>query len=373
MKRIAARALLVLVSSVCALGLAEGILRVMHPQQLGVWYSLRNGMVIHPPGTRIHLANFGQTVEFNALGMRDVEHQVDKAPGVFRVLVLGDSFMEALQIPLEASFPRLLERRLRRLTGQPVEVMSGAVSGWGTDDQLEYLARYGRSFAPDLVLVAMTLHNDVSDNMAERFHTLRDGRVVARPPVEMPAGEFRLLKVKDYLASRSHLVQLARKYRHLGGMRQAASRLDSHVLQLLRKEESPSISRGWALTEGLMRGVRDEGERVGGRTAVMLIPLALQLYEETLRSWLATNDAVLDELALEQPQQRMRDIGATVGVEIVDLLPAFRDAVKASGRSLHLVRDGHWNPDGHRLAAALVADAVTARGLVPGPPPAPGR
>jgi hypothetical protein len=366
MKRFAAKALLLVVSTVCALGLSELILRVVYPQQLGVWYSLRNGMVIHPPGTRIHLASFGQTVEFNSLGMRDVEHRPVKEPGTFRILVLGDSFMEALQVPLEESFHRLLEHRLRSLTGRPVEVVNGAVSGWGTDDHLEYLTRYGVKLVPDLVLDAMTLHNDVSDNLEQRYHTLVDGRLVARPPAEMSEADFRLLKVKDYFASRSHLTQLMRKYRHLSGMRQAGRQLDVHVLRLLEKDESASMRKGWELTQGLMLGLRDEGARISARTAVMLIPLSLQIYGDVRQRWLEANGVAADRLDLERPQDRMRAIGAALTVETVDLLPAFRKSFKDNGRSLHLVGDGHWTPEGHRLAAAVVADQLVARKLLVG-------
>jgi hypothetical protein len=364
MKAFVAKVLLVAISSVGALALAEVILRAVYPQQLGVWYSLRNGMVIHPPGTRIHLANFGQTVEFNSLGMRDVEHRQPKTPGAFRILVLGDSFMEALQVPLEDSFPRLLEERLRTLSGRHVEVMSGAVSGWGTDDHLEYLTRYGVKFNPDLILIAMTLHNDVSDNLQARFHALVDGRVVPRPPAEMTAADFRILKMKDYLASRSHLVQLLRRYRHLRGMRAAGENLDVHVLQLLQREETAAMRNGWELTRGLVRGIRDEGARVGARTTVMLIPLALQIYGEVLQDWLARHGVSADLLALEGPQERMRRIGSALNIETIDLLPTFRNSFRMTKRRLHLERDGHWNREGHRRAAAVVADELIGRKLL---------
>ena len=73
--------------------------------------------------------------------------------------------MEALQIPFEASFPSLLERALEGKTPRRVEVVNASVSGWGTDDELQYLTTHGMQWKPDLVVVAMTLHNDISDNL----------------------------------------------------------------------------------------------------------------------------------------------------------------------------------------------------------------
>jgi GDSL-like Lipase/Acylhydrolase family len=364
MKALGAKALLLVVSSLCALAIAEMILRVAYPQQLGVWYTLRSGMVIHPPQTRIYLANFGQTVEFNSQGMRDVEHRQTKEPGTFRILLLGDSFMEALQVPLEESFPRLLEHRLRTLTGRPVEVVSAAVSGWATDQHLAYVRQYGVTLTPDLILVAMTLHNDIAENLQEHFHTIDRGRVVARPPVELSNTEFRTLKVKQYLASRSHFYQLLRRARELRHIRKAKRHLDAHVMQLIQEDGSAAIAKGWELTGGLLVGIRDEGARLGARASVVLIPLSLQIYPDVLRGWLAANGVPADRLALEGPQARMREIAAAAEVTTIDLLPAFRRSFGQNGRGLHLERDGHWNQQGHRIAAALVADELIGRGLV---------
>jgi GDSL-like lipase/acylhydrolase family protein len=364
MRKFAVNGGLVLASFGVAVLLAEFILRMAYPQQLGVWYSLRNGLVIHPPSTRIHLSSFRQDVAFNALGMRDVEHEAAKAPGMVRVLVLGDSFMEALQVRLEDSFPRLLEQRLSAMTGQRVEVINAGVSGWGTDQQLQYLTEYGLALKPDLVLIAMTLHNDVSDNLGEQFHVLKGDQVVARPPFEIPAREFRLLKVKDYLASHSHLTQLMRRYKHLGEVRVAARQLDDHVSQLLRKAEPAPIDKGWRLTTGLIGEIRRQAKAVGARTAVFLIPLSIQVYEDMLRRWLADHELERSSIALEKPQAMMERVGRVIGVDVIDLLDAFREWHRREGKSLHLVGEGHWNVDGHRLVTAVVAEELTKRELI---------
>jgi len=46
----------------------------------------------------------GAYVKINSLGYRDVEHTKEKPPGVFRIAVLGDSFTEARQVDIAATF-----------------------------------------------------------------------------------------------------------------------------------------------------------------------------------------------------------------------------------------------------------------------------
>ena len=47
---------------------------------------------------------YSVSIGINSLGLREIEYDYDKRPGTHRTLILGDSFAEALQVPLEASF-----------------------------------------------------------------------------------------------------------------------------------------------------------------------------------------------------------------------------------------------------------------------------
>src|SRR5437660_8152582 len=150
-----------------------------------------------------------------------------------RIFVFVNSIMEALQVAFEDSFPSLLESGLRKALHRNVEVINCAVSGWGQDDQLAYLQKYGRALEPDLILVAMTLHNDVSDNMKEQFHTFAYDKLILKPVAHRSVSELKILHVKDFFASHSHLVQLLRKVKTLGEIRKLATALDEHVMQLI--------------------------------------------------------------------------------------------------------------------------------------------
>jgi len=61
-----------------------------------------------------YASDFSVRVETNALGFRDIARDFPKPPGVKRVALLGDSFIEALQVPFEKTAGQILEQSLNR-------------------------------------------------------------------------------------------------------------------------------------------------------------------------------------------------------------------------------------------------------------------
>lgn len=363
MRALSKNLLLLFISTTIALGGAEVVLRMVYPQQLGIWYALPDGIVIHPPGLSTHLEDFNLDIQFNSFGMRDREHSIEspERKSVFRILVLGDSFMEAQQVAFEESFPHLLEARLRTLLHRDVEVINCSVSGWGQDDELAYLERYAQSLRPNLILVAMTLHNDVTDNMREQYYALKEGTLVPKPVPQMSNTELALLRIKGFLASHSHLWQLLRKYKASGEVQKLATALDNHVLQLVAKRDEHDVEKGWRLTSELVNRIQHVGQSFGAETMVMLIPLKMQLQPEVLDAFLARHGKAADEIVLDQPQRKIREHAVNTHLIILDLLPEFRTWLKASHASLYL-EEGHWNVDGHKLAADVAARAIVQEG-----------
>jgi hypothetical protein len=90
-------------------------------------------------GTDWFARDYSIPVHTNALGFRDREHEPAKPAGVVRIALLGDSLVEALQVPLEQTAGALLEAQLNAEENQPAryEVLNcdgsvriGCRSGW---------------------------------------------------------------------------------------------------------------------------------------------------------------------------------------------------------------------------------------------------
>lgn len=343
-------------------GMEFGV-RVFFPQPTGLSHLDPYGLTVHWPGITRHLPQYGTTVSFNAIGMRDREHRIDKAPGAERVLLLGDSFMEALQVPWEDAFPALLERKLTSRLGREVEVISAAVSGWGTDDELRYLEMYGLAWKPDVVVVAMTLHNDISDNLRQEWHTITDGELVAQPREPFSYWRFKIVEAKGFLATRFQLYQLWRRVRHGGDIRQARHDLDSHIVQLFRVPEPGAITKGYELTEGMLGRVRQVAAANGAVVVLMLLPLRVQITDSVFSQFRASANAAAGDMPEGKPQRTMSEIATGLGIPVVDLLPSFEEWSTSGGAPLFLQWDGHWSAQGHQLAADTFVEAVTGEGL----------
>ena len=102
---------------------------------------------------------------FNSHGFRDFERTWEKSPNTYRILVLGDSYVEAFQVPLEVGFPALLEARLNTAShSKRFEVLALGQSGFGTAAEYMRYLNDGVRYSPDIVIVAFLTGNDILDN-----------------------------------------------------------------------------------------------------------------------------------------------------------------------------------------------------------------
>jgi len=365
-KTVAINLLVALFSTALCLAIGELALRALHPQNLSLYYKTRDGLNIH----RSNYAGVSRGVETiqgyrtNSFGMRDRQHEVRKSDGTFRILLLGDSQMEALQVEFDHSFPKLLEEQLNQQQPRTIEVVSVAVSGWGQNDELAYLERYGARLSPDLVLVGVTLHNDISDNMKGNFYKLTDNGLVASPVREIPLLEYRIWQIRAFFSAHFHSYQLFREWWQSVAIERGGTQLSAHVVDVLRTTPSEPLMKGWKLTHELLRRIQARSREMGAEAAIFLIPLSIQLDEGNLLRLLSDNNVARDAVSVERPQQLMMAFGQVEKMAVIDLLPSFLAWKRKHDGRLFLKYDGHLTEEGHELAASVVAHGLLERRLI---------
>lgn len=106
-----------------------------------------------------YAADFSVEVQTNRAGFRDFEREYQKPAGKKRVALLGDSFIEAVQVPLEKTAGQLLERKLNAAAGpkaaspQNWEVLNFGISSFGVGQYLLTWEQEARRYSPDYVVV----------------------------------------------------------------------------------------------------------------------------------------------------------------------------------------------------------------------------
>jgi len=273
--------------------------------------------------------------------------------------------MEALQVPFDSSLAALLEHELPPSEGRRAEVINAGVSGWGTDDELRYLTEYGLSYQPDLVLLAVTLHNDVSDNLRQTWHRMDASGLVAIHPPPIPWLTYKELQLKAFIGTRLQLYQLWRRVRHGREIRQTGRALRSHITHLLAAQEPEGIREGWRLTSALIAAMDSVASQHGAQFAMVLLPLRVQLSDSSFAEFGREAGLPPDSLQLDRPQARALAIADSLHIPAIDLLPGFRAWAAAGGAPLFLEWDGHWNAAGHRLAAELTVTGLEQAGFRP--------
>jgi GDSL-like lipase/acylhydrolase family protein len=119
----------------------------------------------HIPGARGHYRTEGESwLQINRDGMRGPEVSLEKPPGTYRIALLGDSYIEGVQVPFEKTVGEVIAARLSQLRGSPVEVLNFGVGGYSSAQELLTLQNRVWKYSPDLILLAVTTGNDISDN-----------------------------------------------------------------------------------------------------------------------------------------------------------------------------------------------------------------
>ena len=374
MFRTLAHSALVVTSILAALLVFEGSLRVF-----GVSYPVfddfddARGFRLRPGKQGWYRAEGEAYLSINSLGYRDREHDRAKPANTVRIAVLGDSFVEARQVPLEDTFWARLGRRLEAcdaFDGRQIEMLSFGVGGYNTSQ--EYLTLEGDvlDFSPDVVLLAMFLGNDIADNSKNirarsgwrapsPTHSLHDGELILDTAFQQSP----LRKILYEMSHFSRIFELVNEVRRTiraglwrsSNPNEIEAGLNAYVYL---PPQSDEWHHAWHITDVLLAGMNDMVHSHGAKFIVSTIPSSTQV--DPNRSRRERFESLLGVEDLFYPDKRVAQMGLRSGFVVYPLARELQEFAERQGIYLHGFDNtrlglGHLNEKGHELVAELLS------------------
>lgn len=317
----------------------DGLIRYK-PDQTGIW-RVRNEIA----------ARYAINKQGWNSGIDD--YRLPRRPGVARVAVVGDSYVEALQVDRDKSVAERLAAELSR-NGDTIEVYRFGIGGAPLSQYLHMIEREVLRYRPDWIVVVL-VHNDFDESFepvqgryTSSFLKLRlaDANMVQEiPPAPWRPG------VADWIRRTAAARYLYYRWQtHLGAVRDfflgpAQAKTDRYdanvdVPSLLR--EMPRITVATDYLFGRMAAVAQSSQT---RLLLAIDGVRGAIYSDGSSPVLALN-----RLAANLARKH--------GLSLIDLHPVFRTDWQANHRRFEFDSDGHWNEHGHATAARALAQAI---------------
>ena len=380
--------LLVLFGVMFGLLMTEAFLRVAgYSAPLFYTPDYFRGVALRPNVAGTYQREGRNYVHINSAGLRDREHSIVKPSNTIRIALLGDSYCEALQVPMEQTFWWLLKQKLEscdQFAGKHVEIINFGVSGYGTGQELITLQQQVWQYSPDIVMLLVTTNNDISDNMRLLKKTdqipyfyYRDNKLVMDDSFRNSTA-FRWRAVNQagaWFRDNLRTVQLLNEVHLL-----IKTKLDERKARNLTpapapaqtaKQPAPEITvenmiyleprdavwnEAWRVTEGLLKEIQSEVNQKRAQFVLVAGSNPIQVHpnravRERFQSYVGTDNLFYPDFRLAQFANREQ-------IDFLDLAQPMQSYADEKKVFLHgfgkEIGNGHWNADGHREAAELI-------------------
>ncbi|MBN1995714.1 MAG: SGNH/GDSL hydrolase family protein [Anaerolineae bacterium] len=339
---------------------------------------------------------FRQHVTFNSLGMYDTEHPLEKMPQTFRILLLGDSFVQAFQVEEIATMHKVLENYLNNQDHENslrFEVLSSGIIGWGTGQQLIYYREKGRYFQPDLVLLAFFIGNDFQNNLPGNTATVKGincyapyfawcGEYLNPNPLIYVPGLSNNLHNNCLAGWRAAIKTMGALYRHSRLYQQldpfivarypppafGANYFTPLYTLYAPDDEIEELEYAWQVTLATIGQLQHETMLDDIRFTVAVISPDEMFELKTLPPFVQEKffqeNPYLSQANINRPNQRLTEFFSSQDIPYIDLLEPILEEQMANDLPFYLEGDRHWTVEGNRAVAKILADWLTENELV---------
>lgn len=342
---------IVLAVTALLFGLVEFGIRLVAPQDVDTTFisgsslGLRDDLLGHlnrpNSHTVVRAPEYEVEYKVSAQGFRDeATYSPVAAPGVTRVLLLGDSFAFGTGTDYEDIWPVVLERNLRA-QGHQVEVIKAGVPAFDTRSEVLYLEQLMERYSPDIAILTF-LPNDLFTNRP----------IVTAGDAAPSAGEGDLRKAGVVTTgdkkSDLHSLTLVKRLLMMSDRLYVSLYLMTQRREIFAFPPTDTLTRQIDLTKGLFSRAHDLCRSEGCELMVLSLPQQFQLLADGVDG---IDPAYIDRTFAEMAEER--------GIQWIALLPILAEAYRVHGQDLYFRYDGHLNPAGNAVVGATLANVVS--------------
>jgi hypothetical protein len=302
--------------------------------------------------------------KINNFGWRDRDWTISKPETVTRIAVLGDSFVEAMQVEMDSTFLRLAEATLnRRQNWKHIEMMNFGRSGFSPTEELWLLQHDVAAFFPDIVVVCLLPANDIEDVRRETAPEMLRPFYVVQPDGELLLDtDFRMTpeyKVKCFvdgfkrhsafvslLTGRYAAYSIGRRLEQKSKEAKERAKLLSGHLSLCTSSPDSEYAKSYRLAKLLLGKMAEACS--SRKQQMLLVCLDTEAYLPSREAELVAIDSTFDSNFFEDDLLRL---SLSLHIEYLGLQRVFRNEYNDANTPLHW---GHWNYEGHRVVARVL-------------------
>lgn len=314
--------------------------------------------------------NFNTKIKINSKGLRDYEYSYDKSSNVFRILVLGDSFTAGLQVQMEDTYPKALERLLNNKNHENYryEVINSGVSGYNTIQEFQFLKEKGIKFKADLIIIGFCMSNDVEDNYFGNTITVTDGWLTHRVKKDI---NYLFVNIKTFIRRHSKLYCLITNKikeslvlkKMLIKMNVVVPDLLPYKLGLYSKNMPEEIKKEWEFTRRILRDMKRFADDNSIKLLVVTVPDQFQTEEFRWRLIMKQYKLIPEDYDIDNPQKTLIEICNKEGIMALDLTDSFRKYADKK-EHLYIENEYHCNKYGHLCAAKEIYNFLNQQKLI---------
>ena len=309
----------------------------------------------------------------NKFGFNDRDYPLQKTPGVYRILFVGDSFGWAGG--QEGNYTALLERQLDNHYGyHRIDIINAGYPMTHSAEQLVILKKYGLQYHPDLVILGFFVGNDFIDGNPNRKRI-----VVNDLYIDIDKRREHIILGYPIIFQSRLLLYVKQKYKIFTELRKTAATeprqqvsqeqrgplAEETFLDLERAQleffniNSSRKGRFQKNINYILQSIAEMDALLKSRNIkfiVAIYPDVFQIDRTLLNVIFERFRLRREDYDLDLAQNILKSFLQSKDISYIDLTARFRSEGKE--KDLYLLRDSHWNRSGNQLAANILFETL---------------